>query len=147
MSVEANKRVVRRLVEEVLDGGDVAPLEEIFAEDADYRGRSEELRGREGFQANVVRLHEAFEDVSVELEQMIAEDDRVAVLARLSGTQVGEWDTMPPSGRPVSSAFLAILELREGRITRYVEQRDDMSVWVQVGSVPAHLRRYLDSSG
>jgi predicted ester cyclase len=142
---EANRQVVARLLEEGVQNGDVAVVDEAFAQDADYQGPPPDgRRGREGYRDFVAQLHGALEGVTCEVERMIAEGDRVAVRARVSGTHVGEWETMAPCGRPVSYTLIAVAELDEGRITRYVDARDNLSIWVQVGDVPAHLRRYAE---
>jgi predicted ester cyclase len=142
---EANKQVVARLLEEGVQRGDVAVVDETFAEEPAYQGPPPDgRRGREGYRDFITQLHAALEGVTCEVERMIAEDDRVAVRARVSGRSVGEWETMAPSGRPVSFTLVAIAELDGGRIVRYVDARDNLSIWVQLGDVPAHLRRYTD---
>jgi predicted ester cyclase len=142
---EANKQVVARLFEEGVQKGDVSVVDETFAPDSDYQGPPPDgRRGGEGYRDFITQLHTALEGVTCEVERMIAEGNRIAVRTRVSGTNVGEWETMAPSGRPVSFTMVAIVELDDGRITRYVDARDNLSIWVQVGDVPAHLRRYAD---
>lgn len=142
---EANKQVVARLFEQGIQKGDVSVVDETFAQDSDYQGPPPDgRRGREGYRDFISQLHAALEGLTCEVERMIAEGNRVAVRAQVSGKSVGEWETMAPSGRPVSFTLIAIVEFDDGRITRYVDARDNLSIWVQVGDVPAHLRRYAD---
>jgi predicted ester cyclase len=142
---ETNKQVVAKLFEEGVQQGDISVVDELFTPDADYQGPPPDgRRGRDGYRDFITQLHAALEGVTCEVERMIAEGNRVAVRTLVSGRNVGEWETMAPSGRPVSFTLVAIAELHDGRIARYVDARDNLSIWVQVGDVPAHLRRYAD---
>ncbi len=145
---EANKLIATRLIEEVLTQGRVEVLDEIFARDADYEGPPpERLSGREGYCQTVLRLHSSFADAACEIEHILADGDRVGVRAQLRGRQTGEWATMPPCGREISFRIMHILEIHDGLITRYMDSRDEVSMWTQIGSVPVFLRRFLGIAG
>lgn len=142
---QANKQVVMRLFEEAFEAGNMAVIDEVFDPDVEYRD-SFGRRGLEGYREFVAGLRSALDGLHCELERLIAEDDRVAARVKVSGTNVGELDTMTPSRRPVSFTMISLLEFADGRVKRYVDARDNISVWVQVGDVPAHLRQYADSA-
>jgi steroid delta-isomerase-like uncharacterized protein len=142
---EDNKQVVRRLFEEAIEGGNLALIDEVFAPDLEYAD-SFGRRGLDGYRDFVAGLRSALDDLHCEIERVIAEDDRVVARVKVTGTNVGELDTMTPSGRPLSFTMISILEFADGRVKRCVDARDNISVWVQVGDVPAHLRQYANGA-
>jgi steroid delta-isomerase-like uncharacterized protein len=142
---ETNKRLARRLFEEAVQNGNVAVIDELFAPDAEFEGPATASHGT--YREHIAALHRGLGGVTCELERVIAEDDRVAVRARIGGTSAGEWEGLPASGRAVSFVAITIFEFRDGRVTRCVEARDNITLWVQVGDIPAQLQRYVQQPG
>ncbi len=79
---------------------------------------------------------ETFPDAFETIEDMIAEDDRVAVRHRFTGTQHGALGPYPPSGRVMSAVYLAIYRLEESVICESWSAWDNLNGLVQLG----HLR-------
>jgi len=143
-ATETNKQLAQRLFEEAVQNGNLDVIDELFAPDAEFEGPAPS----EGtYRDHLAALHHGLENVTCELERIIAEDDRVAVRARIGGTSAGEWEGLAPSGRDVSFVAITILEFRDGRVTRCVEARDNITIWVQVGNIPAHLHEYAEPRG
>src|SRR5436190_4192057 len=116
---EANKQLARRVFEEAVQNGNLAVIDEIFAPDAEFEGPAP-AGGGTSYRDHVAALQRGLENVKCDLERVIAEDDRVAVRARISGTGAGEWEGLSSSGRDVSFVAITILEFRDGRVTRCV---------------------------
>lgn len=144
-ATETNKQLARRLFEEAVQNGNLSVIDDLFAPDAEFEGPAPAQEAQ--YRDHLAALHRGLDNVTCELERIIAEDDRVAVRARIGGTNAGEWEGLPASGRDVSFVMVTILEFRDGRVTRCVEARDNISIWVQVGDVPAHLRPYAEQPG
>jgi predicted ester cyclase len=105
---ERNKHVVRRLVDEVLNGGNLAALDELYSPEMAPSAR----RWIEPFLAS-------FSDVHMRVEDLIAEDDRVAARFRCSGTHTGTWLGHPATGRRFTDIDeVYLFHLANGRITR-----------------------------
>jgi predicted ester cyclase len=86
----------------------------------------------------VERAWSTFPDFHEELIGMIAEDDRVAVHLRITGTQLGAWGPVPPTGRRVEMEELLVLTF--GGDGRVVHQRgivDNVAGLRQVGVLPS----------
>jgi predicted ester cyclase len=88
MVIEANKTVVRRLVAEVLNGGHLEVIDELYAPELVAAAR----RWIAPFRAS-------FPDVYMEIVELIAEGDQVVGRFTCSATHVGEWRGHAPSGR------------------------------------------------
>lgn len=137
MSIERNKAVVPRLFD-VWNTGNLDAIEELYAADfvADYRPYSALRHGHEAIRGMVRRAHVAFPDYHEELDEMIAEGDKVVVRFTITGTQNGQWGPLPPSGKPVRFEEIVILRFADGKV---VEQRgipDNLAALRQLGVVP-----------
>ena len=112
MSIEENKKVVRRYCEEVFDQGNVDLIDELFAPDPSYG--PEYL---ENLKRKVAESRAALSDVSFDIEDMIAEDDKVVVRGTYSAIHDrGEWLGMAPTGNRVTETVIDIFRLKEGKI-------------------------------
>ena len=74
MSIEENKKLVRRYCEEVVDQGKVDLIDEFLAPDPSYG--TDYL---ENFKRRLAKSRAALSDVSFDIEDMIAEEDKVVV--------------------------------------------------------------------
>lgn len=75
-------------------------------------------------------------DSRVEVQQMIAEGDRVAIWATYTGTQEGAMGPFPPSGKRMVLEFSSIFRIEEGKIAEMWVIWDNMSALTQLGHVP-----------
>jgi len=85
---EPDKAVVRRLVEEVLNGGRLEAVDELVVPSMAQEAR----RWIAPFRAS-------FPDVHMDVIDLIAEDDTVVGRFACSGTHLGTWLGHPPTGR------------------------------------------------
>jgi steroid delta-isomerase-like uncharacterized protein len=138
MSTEQNKALVRRMVEEVFNRGNVSLADEFLAPDFVER---EELppgipRDREGVKLLTTLLRSAFPDFKATLEDIVAEGDRVVIRQTWSGTHQGEFMGVPPTGRTVSFGVIDILRVAGGKCQEHWGQMDTMSLMQQLGALP-----------
>jgi predicted ester cyclase len=113
---ERNKAIVRRLVEEVIGRGRVEVLSEILTPHYVAHLAFGDHFGPEGLQIEIDALWTAFPDLTVTVDDLLAEGDRVARRYTVRGTQVGPLYGHPPNGRPAILHGLAIDRLAAGRI-------------------------------
>lgn len=133
---QQNKEIVRR-VETAVNEQDDDLLAEIFAEDLEhhFHGGREEYSGIDEFREYLSEFHEAFPDGTISIEQMVAEDDEVAVRYTGSGTHEGEFRGVPPTGQEVELSGMRIARIEDGKIAEVWGQRDDLGQLVQLGVV------------
>jgi steroid delta-isomerase-like uncharacterized protein len=108
---ETNKILVQRMIDEVMNQQNLAVVDELFA--ADYLMHDPawpgEVKGPEGFkQWAGAMLDPYFSDSSIAIEEMIAEEDMVAVRWTWSATHTGEFMGIPPTGRQITVAGISI---------------------------------------
>ena len=82
------KQIVIRLIEEVMNGGDLDLIEQLFS--------PEMTSPAKGW---IVPFRESFPDVEMKIVELVAEGEKVAGRFRCSGTNLGEWRGKPPTGR------------------------------------------------
>jgi predicted ester cyclase len=112
MSIEENKKLVRRYYEEVADQGNLDLIDEVFAPDPSYG--PDYLKN---FKRKRAESQAALSDVSFEIEDMIAEADKVVVRGTARGIHDGaEWLGMAPTGNRLKETVIDILRVEEGKI-------------------------------
>ncbi len=79
MSTEANKAIIRRLVEEVLNQGKLDVIDELFAPNFVDRSTGEQVPGPEGVRQFVSAVRAGFPDLLVSVDDLIAEGDKVVI--------------------------------------------------------------------
>ena len=90
MSLEENKAVVRRLIEEVYNEDNLDVVDELVAPDVfNHPAVPEHQHGIDGFKHVIVWVGEFSSDVHYAIDDIIAEGDRVAVRMTNSGTHTG----------------------------------------------------------
>jgi predicted ester cyclase len=138
MSTEANKAIVRRLVEEGVNQGNLAALDEIIAEDVML---NEVVLGRERFKAFIVQRRGSFPDWHITVEDWIAEGDKVVIREAIDGTHQGVLETaigpLPPTGHHATWTGIQIWRIDGGRVALWWGLVDDVRILQQLGAWPA----------
>jgi steroid delta-isomerase-like uncharacterized protein len=140
MSTEANKAVVRRFVDEVFVAGRMDAVDELVAPDFVPHSWPGTGPGPEELKRAMTRVFAGLSDVSMTIEDMIAEDDRVAVRLTAHAVQSGEFMGMPPSGKPYTIPEIHVFRVRDGRIAEHWGQADLLGMMRQLGAMPGQSR-------
>jgi steroid delta-isomerase-like uncharacterized protein len=136
-NTERNKEVVRRIYEDCLNAGNLELLNEIVAED--YVG----IGGQKGPSAvaeTIQSLRQGFPDIHYTIEDLVAEENRVALRWRWRGTHEGSFRGFAASHQQVNDTGIAIYEFRDNKIIRAWIQTDQVGFLQQIGVVPKNLR-------
>ena len=112
-----NKDVVRRQHAQVWSHGDLAAIDELYAPDFICHFLvGPEWRGRAGVKQQVTLHRLSFPDWTEEVEDIVAESDRVVTRFRSSGTHRGEFQGIAPTGRRVTISEVAVYRVVNGQI-------------------------------
>jgi steroid delta-isomerase-like uncharacterized protein len=140
MSIEENKAIARRFFEEVWNNGNLAVADELLAPNIIFHlpGEPEEVIGdRESYKQVVRRNRTAFPDLQEEIEDMIAEGDRVVTRWLWRGTHQGEWHGHAPTGKTFTYGGITILRIADGKIVEDWFYSDLLGLQQQLGTLPA----------
>jgi steroid delta-isomerase-like uncharacterized protein len=138
MSTEQNKALVRQMVEEVFNRGNISLADKFLAPDFVER---EELppgipRDREGVKQLTTMFRAAFPDFKATIDDIIAEGDKVVIRQTWSGTHKGEFMGIPPTGKSVSFGVIDIIRIAGGKFVEHWGQMDSMGLMQQLGAIP-----------
>jgi len=136
MSLEENKALVRRFVEEVQCQHNLAALDELFSSDfVDHSGMTDPPT-LEGSRQFFSMMFAAFPDMRFTIRQQIAEDDKVLTHKALHGTQLGPFMGIPATGKAVAVDVMDIFTVAGGKITEHWTVGDMLRMMQQLGVVP-----------
>jgi steroid delta-isomerase-like uncharacterized protein len=136
----SNKATLTRF-EEALSSGDwgiiTNTIDEVVEPDALIRTPLPiEATGAELLKEVFGRLHRAFPDLQVTVEDVIAEGDKVVARNTVTGTHQGEYMGIPPTGKSITYNEIFMVRLASGRITETWGVVDVLSQMRQLGAIP-----------
>jgi predicted ester cyclase len=116
VSNAANKALIRRLVNEGQEKGNVDVVDELLAPDfVDHTPFPDVPPTRDGVKMLFQYLRGAFPDLTVRIDEQVAEDDKVVTRKTFLGTHLGEFMGIPSTGKPVTVEVIDIMDIHEGR--------------------------------
>lgn len=139
------KQLLRHQYEEAWANGNLDVLDETCSHDVMLYGlpttdRSADIRA---FKEFVESCSNAFSDLTNDVQDVIAEDDRVVVRSTLSGTHDGDrFLEADPSDCDVEVAVTTIFRIERGMVAEAWMCFDTMGLLQQVGAMPEHPQSY-----
>ena len=130
-----HKAVVRRLIEQAFNAGDVAVINELVARDYVLHV-APEVRGPQGMQHFVTMYRTAFPDYSCIVDDQIAEGDKVVARWTATGTHRAEFAGVPATGKPVRITAINIHRVAGGQIQEGWLNWDALGTLQQLGAIP-----------
>ena len=135
MPVEDNKQAARRFYEEVINARNVDALGELLTSDGvDHTFGSQSAEEAKQFFG---MLYQAFPDLRVEVNDVIAEGDLVAARVTYSGTHEGEFVGIPGTGRQTQTSGVDFFRMQDGKQAEHWGGPDMASLLQQLGVMPA----------
>lgn len=134
---QTNKEHARRFNEEVWGKSNFDAIDHLVADDFVGHNPSlhEPVRGPDGVREIAEMLHAAFPDCEVELEDVIADGNRVAQRVTLTATHEGEFMGIDPTGEQVEVTGMNITRLEDGKWAEGYELWDTLGLLQQLGVV------------
>jgi steroid delta-isomerase-like uncharacterized protein len=139
-SREANRRLARRVPEEMATEKNIDALADIFAPDAVERTPTGEYRGHEGIRESMEMIMTAFPDITATVEDIVAEGDTVAMRVTLRGTHEGPFAGIDPTGRSFEVDNMVFTRVEDGKITERWVLPDTLGMLRQLGVVDVSMK-------
>jgi steroid delta-isomerase-like uncharacterized protein len=136
MTSEDNKALIRRFVDEILVRGRRESVDELLADDFVSHTWRIAGDGKAGLKGAMDRLSSVLADASFTVDDLIAEDDRVAVRVTARATQLGDFMGRPPSGKTYEIGEIHIFRVRHGKVAEHWHQYDQLGMMRQLGAMP-----------
>ena len=136
--LEANKRVARRLADEVFSQGNMQTFDEIIA--AHYVNHHMPVPGvpgtKDGFRQVVLATRKAFPDVHVNVMDVVAEDDFVVFHDSVEATSRDEFFGVPANGKRLEWTEIHFMRIANGQIVEHWANFDQLGILRQLGVLP-----------
>jgi steroid delta-isomerase-like uncharacterized protein len=138
MAGDANEAIIRRVVNEAFNTGNLAVIDQVSASNlcVHYPQADAPLCGLEQAKRAFSRSRAAFPDAYFLIEDSIAAADRVVIRWTGRATHTGVFWGMPPTGRLVTWSGVTIHRLVAGKI---------VEVWIHADALS--FLQQLDNSG
>ena len=133
---ERNKAVVRRFVEEIFVRGSVDAVDDLVADDFVAHTWPSTGDPRGDLKRAIERVAGGLADPAFTIDDLIAEDDRVAVRLTTSATHVGSFMGLPASGKRYTIEEIHVFRIRDGRAVEHWHQLDQLGLMRQLGALP-----------
>jgi predicted ester cyclase len=132
---DANKALVRRFVHEIFAKGNADAVDKLVAPSFVSPTFRITEDGPAQLKAATERVHAGLEDVSFTIDEMVAEDDRVAVRLTASGTPTGEWmGVADAAGKRYTIGEAHFFRIADGRIVEHWHLHDALGLMKQLGA-------------
>jgi predicted ester cyclase len=136
LTIDQNKMIARREIEEYEGKGDAAAGEELFAPGYRLRFSGFPPVDRHGHETILAGFREAFPDLRIEVVEQIAAGDRVANHWHGGGTHRGAFQGIPPTGKTVNITGNNVMHIEKGAIRELWGQVDTVGLLSQLGVIP-----------
>jgi steroid delta-isomerase-like uncharacterized protein len=146
MSVEENKAIIRRWIEEGWNQGKADLADELYslefsAQDIDQPDKN--LRGPEDIKAYVRQLRNAFPDIHFTIDHLFGEDDKVVGAFTIRGTHQGDFAGIAPTGKKVMFKAVDIWRLKDGKIVeRCIARIDRLDLMQQLDAITMTTKKH-----
>lgn len=138
MGTQENKANARRFVDEVINKGNLAVIDELSgANFVDHTLPPGVPADSQGFKGFVTVFRAAFPDLHYTVDDEIAEGDRVVQRTTASGTMKGDFQGMPASGKSASWQEIHITRFVDGKAVEHWGVVDQLSMLQQLGFAEA----------
>jgi steroid delta-isomerase-like uncharacterized protein len=136
--LEASKTVARRLATEVFSEGNMQSFDGLIAENyVNHNMPVPNIPGtKDGFRQLVEATRHAFPDVSVHIEDVVAEGDLVVFHDSVEATSKNDFFGVPPSNKPLKWTEIHFLRVVDDQIIEHWTNFDQLGILRQLGAIP-----------
>ncbi len=132
ISLEANKAIIRSLYD-ADNKKDWTILDEVIS--PDFFEATLQLRGPEAYKQFTTTFFTGFPDWQETIEDIVAEDDKVWVYVKGTGTHTGEFWGLDPTGKTMTIMMVQMWRLVDGKVVQKQSVADELEAYEQAGVI------------
>ena len=136
MSTEQNKVAVRRFIDEVFVKGHPDAVDKLVTPDFTPHSWGKMPSGVEPLKQAIRHVHAGLADVTFKIEDMVAEEDKVAVRVSAHARHTGDFMGIPASGKEYTISEMHIFHMRDGKVAEHWRDADMLALMRQIGALP-----------
>jgi steroid delta-isomerase-like uncharacterized protein len=137
MSKEANLATLAKFAEAVNTGKFDLFAESVAIENIDHDPARGQVPGPEGYRAFFTGLRNAFPDLSVALDTLVADEESIAIAYTMTGTQKGSLMGTAPTGKGMKIRGVQISKFKDGKMVERWGSSDELGMLQQLGAAAA----------
>ncbi len=133
MTIEQNKQIMRRMIEEIWNQGNLATADELFAATHTSPSAPQLPAGSAGVKFLVEMFRAAMPDYHMSIDLMVSDESQVTARFTQSGTHTGgDLMGMKASGRKATWTEIGVLKIADGKIVESWYEVDMLSMIQQL---------------
>lgn len=127
------ERLARLLFEEGLSGNDSTVLDRTVAAEFTFHARGQSFTiPRQGLWALTRPIRSGFPDIQFRVVEVVSEGDRFAARLSFTGTHLGEWGGLEPTGRRVRVTEMFMCRIESGLVAECWQEWDEWGLREQL---------------
>ncbi|MDT0643120.1 ester cyclase [Zunongwangia sp. F363] len=136
MSKEKNQEVQQKFGE-AINTGNLEKIRDLVADDVkDHDPAPNQGPGPQGYIDFFTMMRNAFPDMKVEVEQLVADEDNVAFAYTLTGTHQGDFMGVAGTGKSIKARGMQISRFKDGKLVERWGSSDELGILKQIGANP-----------
>lgn len=141
MSAQENKKLIRHVIEEGFNKGNLAVADDSFMPDYEVHapGLPPLSRGPQAFKNAMTIWRSAFSDIHMTIEELVGEGDFVVNRFTARGTHDGLLMGIPATGKPIEINGIDMHRLTDGKVRESWINNDVPAILVQLGVISLPL--------
>jgi len=136
MTIDENKKIVRRYIEEAVNTGNVEKLDEFISPDyIETLDPSKKILGVEGARQHIMAVRQTFPDLHLTVEKQISEGDWVVTCITARATHMGEWLGIKPTRKKVEITAVNVDKTVNGRLVEHGGAANMFEALLSIGAI------------
>lgn len=136
MSTDENKVLIQRYIDEVINTGDIDKIDRFLSPDyiEVYEGKRY-LLGINGAKEHILGVRQTYPDLTLTVEQQIAEGEWVATSFVARGTHTGAWLGIKPTRKILTYSGVNVDRVVDGRIVEHGGAANMLTPLLEAGAI------------
>jgi predicted ester cyclase len=131
-----NEELFRLIIEQGFGKGDATVFDKYASPDFTEHQYGMIPANAEGAKKAIKYLHNAFPDISLTIEDIVIDGDKVWGRMTGRGTQKGQFGPMPPTGKKIEITVIDIMHFKDGKLIEHWGVPDRLAAMEQLGMKP-----------
>ena len=136
MSLSDNKLLVRNFYELIVNTGNLDEIRKYVASSyTEVIEGQKHTVGIEGAKEHIIGVRKTYPDLTIKIEQQIAEDEWVVSCITAKGTHKGYWLGIKPTGKPVTFTGVNVDRVVDGMIVEHGGAANMLGPLLEIGAI------------
>ena len=134
--MEANKQIIKSYIENILNTGDVSNISSFISSDyTEIYQNKRYLLGIEGAKRHILGVRETYPDLYLSIERQLSDGDWVITIYTMTGTHLGNWMEIKPTGKKIKVTGVNIDKVIDGKIAEHSGAANLFESLLEIGAI------------